>query len=158
MEEITTTTRRTTEEITAEIIEFFTQNDEIFAACIEELDSYNGYLGDRRQYEMELLDEFYAEVKPLEFLNRVFYGHDDDTSTEHNYTEFNPNRAYFYYNGYGNLVSTDYRDYSDYLDHWAVEAMAEHRNDIYSIDDDDELVALFDELEAAQEAEEEPKE
>lgn len=144
---------RTVEEITAAIIEFFQENDDVFSDCIEELDSYNGFLGDRRQYPMEDLNEFYRDVEPLEMLYRVFYGHDADTSSEHNYTEFNPNRDYFYYNGYGNLVSTDYRDYSDFNDHWAVEKMSENRNYIYSIDENDELKALFDELEAAQEAE-----
>jgi len=28
------------------IIEFFSENEDIFNACIEELDSYNGYLED----------------------------------------------------------------------------------------------------------------
>lgn len=72
---------------------------------------------DDRWFEMELLDEFYADKKPLELLRQVFYGYDADTSDPDNgkYSEFNPNRDYFRYNGYGNLVSSDYKDYSDYI-------------------------------------------
>ena len=137
---------------TEKIIDFFRENDELFNACIEELDSYNGYLGDDRYYEMEMLNEFYRGTDPLELLERVYYGRDDDTWTtdasgNKTYGEFNPNREYFYYNGYGNLVSSDYKDYSAHLDHYAIEAMSENRYYIDTIDDNDELSALFDELE-----------
>ena len=134
------------------IIEFFSENEDIFTACIEELDSYNGYLGDDRYYSMDELNEFYIDTEPLELLRRAYYGRDDDTyTTDSNgnktYGEFNPNRDYFYYNGYGNLVSSDYKDYSAHLDEYAIEAMSENRQYIDSIDGDDDLAALFDELE-----------
>ena len=149
-----TTKTRTPEEITANIIEYFKSNEEIFNDCMEELDSYNGYLNDNRYCLMEKLDDFYRDSDPLEILYRAYYGRDDDTWTTDNtgnktYGEFNPNREYFYYNGYGNLVSSNYKDYSAYLDHYAIEAMSENRSYIDSIDNDEELTALFDELEAA---------
>ena len=134
------------------IIEYFNQNEEIFNACMEELDSYNGYLNDNRYYEMELLSEFYAGTDPIELLQRAYYGRDDDTWTTDAsgnkiYGEFNPNRDYFYYNGYGNLVSSDYKDYTGYLDHYAIEEMNENINYIDTITDNEELNALFAELE-----------
>lgn len=145
---------RTAEEVTAAIIEFFKENEDVFNACMEELDSYNGYLGDDRYYCMEELDELYSDTKPIDLLHRTFYGHDDDTWTtdasgNKTYGEFNPNRTYFYYNGYGNLVSTDYKDYSAHLDNYAVEEMSENRHYINSIKNNEELNALFDELEKA---------
>lgn len=134
------------------IIGLFEGNADLFNACIEELDSYNGYLGDDRYYEMDMLADFYCDCKPIELLERAFYGYDeDDYHTDsygrEEYGAFNPNRDYFRYNGYGNLVSADYKDYSNYLDDWAIEQMAKYRADIYSIDADPELSALFDELE-----------
>ena len=130
------------------IIDWFKDNEETFNDCIESLDSYNGYLGDDRYYDMDELNEFYNGTEPIEILYRTFYGGDDDTMDERgNRGEFNPNRAYFHYNGYGNLCSTDYKDYSDHLDHYAVESMAENRADIWDIDNDDELKELFDALE-----------
>ena len=84
------TKKRTTEEITANIIEYFKKNEEIFN----------------------------------------------------------------YYNGYGNLVSSDYKDYSAHLDRYAIEAMSENRNYIDSIDNDEGLTALFDELEQDENEEE----
>lgn len=144
----------TAEEVTAAIIEFFEENEEIFNACMEELDSYNGYLGDDRYYCMEELDELYSDTKPIDLLYRTFYGHDDDTWTtdasgNKTYGEFNPNREYFTYNGCGNLVSTDYKDYSAHLGNYAVEEMSENRDYINTIKDNEELTRLFDELEKA---------
>lgn len=141
---------------TEKIISYFEENPEIFASCIEELDSYNGFLGDDRIYNMEELDELYAGTEPTEILYRAFYGHDDEVYTidkdgSKNYGEFNPNREYFYYNGYGNLVSCDDKDYSDKLDTYCIEQLAEHRNNIWTIDNEPELTELFDELEQEEE-------
>lgn len=140
------------EQTIKKIIEYFTENAEIFTRCIEELDSYNGYLNDDRYYSMDELDELYNGTDPLEILRRAYYGRDDDTWTtdsrgDKTYGEFNPNREYFYYNGYGNLVSSDYKDYSAHLDEYAIESMSENRAYIDSIEGYDDLAALFDELE-----------
>lgn len=145
-------TTRTTEEITREIIEYFKNNEDIFNDCMEELDSYNGYLGDNRYYLMDELDELHNDIEPSEILRRAFYGYDEDTWTtdksgEKNYCSFNPNKEYFRYNGYGNLVSAEYKDYSDMLEPFTIEAMSENRDYIDTIDYNEDLKALFDELE-----------
>ena len=150
------TTKRTTEEITADIIEYFENNEDIFNDCIEELDSYNGYLGDYRYYSMDELDELHNGIEPSELLRRAFFGYDEETYTtdrdgNKTYGAFNPNRDYFRYNGYGNLVSADYKDYSGMLEPFAIEVMRENREYIDSIDDNKELSNLFDELEATAE-------
>ena len=137
------------------IIEHFKENEDIFNDCIEELDSYNGYLGDNRYYLMEELDEFYCDTKSTEILYRAFYGYDEDcyiadSAGDKHYEGFNPNRDYFRYNGYGNLVSADYKDYSALLDRYAVEDTKDNRDYIDSIEADAELSALFDELEEAE--------
>lgn len=156
MKEITKT--RTTEEITADIIEYFENNSDVFNDCMEELDSYNGYLGDNRYFPMDELDELHNGTEPSELLRRAFYGYDEDTCVtdsdgNKNYGAFNPNRDYFRYNGYGNLVSADYKDYSGMLDKYAVESMSENRHYVDTIDDNEELSDLFDELEATAEEE-----
>lgn len=134
------------------IIRYFEENEEVFNNCIEELDNWNGYLGDSRYYEMEMLQELYNGVDPIELLNRAYFGHDAETWTtdaygNKTYGAFNPNRTYFYYNGYGNLISADYKDYSDLLDAYVVDAMNDNRMHIDTIEDNEELTALFDELE-----------
>ena len=134
------------------IIAYFNDNEEIFNACIEELDSYNGYLNDDRYYEMEMLSDFYNGTDPIELLNRAYFGYDldnwhTDSRGDKIYGAFNPNREYFSYNGYGNLISTDYKDYSAFLDEYAITAMNENRANIYTIEDNERLNALFDELE-----------
>lgn len=148
--------KRTKEAIITDIIQYFKENEDVFNDCMEELDSYNGYLGDDRYYSMEELNDLYSGQEPQEILFRAFYGFDADTwitdgRGNKEYGAFNPNRNYFYFNGYGNLVSSDYKDYSDNLDLYAVEAMSEGRSYIDSIENDDILADLFDELEEAEE-------
>ena len=149
------TTKRTAEEVTADIIEFFENNEDIYNEAIEELDRYNGYLGDDRYFSMDELDELYSGTEPSEILRMAFFGYDEETYTtdrdgNKTYGAFNPNRDYFRYNGYGNLVSADYKDYSGQLDKYAVESMSENRNYIDTIEDNEELAELFDELEQAE--------
>ena len=102
------------------LLNYYQKNEEDFNHDIEELDSWNGILGGERLTPMDELDELYQGKEVTEILRRAYFGHDDDTWHDENgekiYGEFNPNRDYFYFNGYGNLVSTDYKDYSDYLD------------------------------------------
>lgn len=142
----------TRENIVKAIEEYFKENEDVFNDCIESLDSYNGYLGDDRYYCMEELDELYSGQSATEILQRAFYGYDEesyttDSSGNREYGAFNPNRDYFRFNGYGNLVSADYKDYSAQLDHWAIESMAENRSWIDPIDEDETLSGLFDEYE-----------
>lgn len=142
---------RTIEEIKTAIQEYFESNEKEFNTVIEELDSYNGYLGDDRYYEMELFDEFMTGMTPSEVLQRTFYGGDDDTKDENGTRgEFNPNREYFYYNGYGNLCSTDYKDYSCHLDNYFVEDLIENAGNLYDIPDEvTEMIEEIEEIEAA---------
>ena len=147
---------RTKKAIIADIIQYFKENEDVFNDCMEDMDSYNGYLGDDRYYNMDELNDIYSGQEPQEILFRAFYGFDADTwmtdsSGNKEYGAFNPNRNYFYFNGYGNLVSSDYKDYSDKLDPYAIEAMSEDRNYIDSIENDDTLSDLFDELEETEE-------
>lgn len=155
-EEEEETTKRTAEEVTADIIEFFENNEDIYNEAIEELDGYNGYLGDDRYFSMDELDELHSGTESSELLRRAFFGYDEETCTtdrdgNKTYGAFNPNRDYFRYNGYGNLVSADYKDYSGQLDKYAIESMSENRRYIDSIEQSDELAALFDELEEVEE-------
>lgn len=148
--------KRTKETVIADIIQYFKENKDVFNDCMEELDSYNGYLGDDRYYSMEELNDLYSGQEPQEILFRAFYGFDADSwhtdrSGNKIYEAFNPNRDYFYLNGYDNLVSSDYKDYSDKLDKYAIEEMNENRGDINSIENDDTLAGLFDELEEIEE-------
>lgn len=146
---------RARSQIIDDILAWFDENPDTFTRALEELDAWDGYLGDDRYYPMEELAEFYADTDPLELLNRAYYGWDEDSCTidqwgTKRHDAFCPNRDYFRYNGYGNLVSTDYPDYSDHLDRYAVEAMERNRGQIDTLDDEPELSALFDELENAE--------
>lgn len=159
IEEPEVKTMRDKEQIVKEIIEYFEENEEVFNEIIEELDAWDGYLNDDRYYYMDELNELYNGVEPLELLNRVYYGHDEDSWTtdsigNKSYGEFNPNRDYFTHNGYGNLISTDYKDYTSHLDKYFIDDLIENRSHIESIERYDDLVSLLDELEQEENEEE----
>ena len=151
---------RTAEKIMEEIIAYFDEHEDIYNEAAEELDAYNGYLGDDRYYSMDELDDLYSGTEHTEILYRAFYGHDEDVWTINKYGgkeygPFNPNREYFTFNGYGNLVSSNYKDYSSHLDHYIIESMLENRDYIDAIANNSELAELFDELESAKSESEE---
>jgi hypothetical protein len=133
------------ETIYKQLTELFEQDEELFNRTIEELDGWNGYLNDNRYYSMDELNEFFCNVEPLEMLSRAFYGYDEcyhvDSSGNKIYSEFNPNREYFSFNGYGNLVSSDYKDYSYLLDDYFIEALIDNKDNLYL---DDEILEIID--------------
>ena len=142
------------EELIEKVIEWFKDNEDVFNDCIEALDSYNGYLDGDRCFDMECLNEEFCSALPIDILYRAFYGHDEDNYTtdsrgEKHYGEFNPNRAYYRYDGYGNLVSTDYKDYTGKLDSYFVEELVYRRSHAaWYIKQHEELVELLDKIEA----------
>lgn len=123
----------TRDELKDELLKLFEDNETVYIECIETLDGYNGYLYDKRCWDMEDLDELFYHTKPLDILYRAYFGHDEDNKIIDEYGnehqgEFNPNRTYFKFNGYGNLVSTDIKDYSGELDHWFIDSFVEEFN------------------------------
>ena len=98
------------------LLEYYKENKEDFANDIEELDDWTGCLYDDKFYPMDDLNEIFSNKKPDEIISRAFYGYDDPINENEQRQPFNPNREFFYFNGYGNLVSIDEKDYSDYLD------------------------------------------
>jgi hypothetical protein len=132
--------------INEQLKELFDQDEELFNSTIEELDSYNGYLNDNRYYSMDELNEFFNGFEPIEILNRAYFGRDDDSyitdaAGNKQYNEFNPNREYFYFNGYGNLVSSDYKDYSYLLDDYFINSLLENYESLYI---DDSIIEIIE--------------
>ena len=138
------------EEFETALTELLESDSDVLTELVETFVSYNGLFADEEVIPMDMLDEYFVGVKPSEFLPRVFYGHDADTSCEGHHTEFNPNREYFYFNGYGNLVSTDYKDYS----HLITDCVRNIEDLDYS-DLPTDIRDLFDEYDADDEEDEE---
>ena len=128
------------------LMDLFKNDAELLNSTIEALDSYDGYLGDNKYYEMDALPELFHGVDAIELLNRAYFGRDDESwhtnqHGEKEYHSFNPNREYFYFNGYGNLVSSSYKDYSAFLDEYFIDAIIENQN---HLDFDDEVKAILE--------------
>lgn len=136
----------TRQEQIKKIITYLEENEEAAANCIEQLDDYNGFLDFNRYYNMEDLPMFYEnDIENL--LERIYFGYDEDYGMEDKTSQFNPNREYFKYSGYGNLVSSSEKDYSSFIDDSLIEELEKYRDDIYELDENIDLSVLFNELE-----------
>jgi len=129
-------------------MDYYQQNEDDFDRDIEELDAWNGYLGDDRCYPMDELNEL-LQGKDIDWiLARAYYGWDDDDWHEENgekiHGPFCPNREYFYFNGYGNLVSTDCPDYSNYIGEYAVQDIIDNANRLNLSDGAQDIIDNYD--------------
>lgn len=127
------------------VLEWLKMNEEEFNELIEELDSWCGYLNDGRYYPMGYLNDFYQNSDAIEVLERAFFGYDEDdwytdSYGRKNYGAFNPNREYFHFNGYGNLVSSNEVDYTNYLDEYFVSKVIEEYNHLDIPEEFDEII------------------
>ena len=81
------------------------------------------YYPDDCIYEMDMVTEFITDV--WEALRSAFFGYDwcpGADSDQRLREQFNPNKDYFAFNGYGNLVSIDGSYYVDWLDRCITES------------------------------------
>lgn len=121
------------------------EDDELVSVWNEYCDAANYF--DDKIYSMDELDELYQGSEPSELLRRAFYGHDqfgDDS-------EFNPNRDYFTFNGYGNLISIESVGWNGYanrfmFDGFDEDALAEYIADNRTTFDNDTLEDVFAEV------------
>lgn len=137
-----------------QILSYFKDNEDNFNDCLEELDNEIGYINDDDKfYPMEELEFMIDTSDLMTVLNMCYFGDDLDNwhykGDRKIYDSFNPNREYFSFNGYGNLCSSNWKDYSTYITEETILKMLENRYDINGINDDEELSGLFDNLENA---------
>jgi hypothetical protein len=99
---------------------YWKNHNDSFSRVCEDLDSWDGFLGDYRIYSMDELDELLCDRKPLEVLQMV------DTAN------FDYSDDYFYYDIYG-IRSTNEKDYYNYVDYSEVfEKLIDDYNQVFS--------------------------
>lgn len=129
---MTETTRKQLEEQILEVLKGLDDSD--IVNVWNEYCERNNYYDDRLE-SMDLLDEIYAGQEPTEILRRAFYGHDQFGDE----SEFNPNRDWFYFNGYGNLVSVECVGWNDYANEFMFDRFDEDAVIDYILDNMDAL-------------------
>ena len=131
-------------ELVKELMNYYRENMNDFNNDIEELDRWNGCLYDDKIYPMDDLNEFFSNEKPDEIIRRAFYGYDETYTKDEQREPFNPNRNYFYFNGYGNLVSIDEKDYSDYLDIAFIQDIIDNRYNLYLSEGAEDMIDNYE--------------
>ena len=108
------------EHVREKIAEVLEDDTDTFVEVCEELDSWNGFLGDARCYDMSEIDEFFD--KPSDLLDRM---------SDFDYTD-----EYFYFDVYGVTTASDKYDvYSDAVSvDDVIDAIEDCYNHIYIAD------------------------
>ena len=127
-----------------ELMNYYRENMEDFANDIDELDGWTGCLYDDKIYTMVDLNELFQGTEPEEIIRRAFYGYDEPVNKNEQRQPFNPNRDYFYFNGYGNLVSIAKKDYSSYLEESFIQDIIDNR---YNLSLSEEVQNIIDDYE-----------
>lgn len=124
----------------SEITNYLEENEQEFICLIEDLDGWNGYLNGDRWEDMELLDDYLCNEKPYDL---IILGRNSGN-------DFYPNDNYFRFDVYGNLESTNYKDYSDYISDYFIDDIIENYQ---RLDIPGDLDPLLMDLEKIQEVE-----
>lgn len=95
-------------------IEVLEEDEDAFVEACEELDNWDGFLGDSRCESMDMIDEFFN--KPSELLDQM--------------NDFNPTDSYFYFTVYG--VSTTDDKHGVYSDDFSAEDVLDALIDNYN--------------------------
>lgn len=107
----------TWDELVTAALEYFESHEDQFIWAIEGLDSNRGYLDDDRREYMDYLNEWLSDTSVKDIMDMALEGRDDDDGGS-----FNIDREYYYRDYWnGSLISTDVRDYSNYLDKTFIE-------------------------------------
>ena len=140
-----------------ELLNYYKGNSEDFADDIEELDSWNDCLYEDKIFSMDELDEVLQNINPSDILRMALFGHDESHGNLIK-SSFNLNRDYFHYNGFGNLVSTDERDYSDYLNDYFVQEIIDNKSHLVLSKGAQEIIDNYEDEEGNEEEIEKKKE
>ena len=128
------------------LLAYYKENSEDFADDIEELDNWNECLYEDKIFSMDELDEVLQDIEPSEILRSALFGHDESHGGLIK-SSFNLNRDYFHYNGFGNLVSTDERDYSDYLNDYFIQEIIDNKSNLSLSEGAQEIIANHEDSE-----------
>jgi len=108
------------DEVVKKALDYFNDNNDEFEDVIEELDNWNGWPEENgtMYYPMDMLDDHFYGMSATEIIDAV------------DLSEFSTSDNYYYENGSGWIVSTDYKDYSDLLDDDFIDEIYDCRDDI----------------------------
>lgn len=114
---------------------------------------WNEYCYATNHYDDEIMDQYRLEEylsgcsteDTISLLNRFYFGHDENNEN----SSANPNRNYFTFNGYGNIISFDYI-YNQYTDEFyniyiddLIEYIISNQDALYN----DEIQEIIDSIE-----------
>ena len=108
------------------LLSYYKRSSEDFADDIEELDGWNDCLYKDKIFSMDELDEVLQDIEPSEILRSALFGHDESQGKIK--STFNLDRDYFRFNSLGDLVSTDKRNYSDYLNDYFIQEIIDNKS------------------------------
>lgn len=129
-----------------DVMQYFDDDATVFSAALEQLDDLTGILGNDRCYDMDKVDDWFPGYA-LSALQCAYKGHDEESweavGDLTRFCKFNPGRKFFYFDGKGGMISTDHKNYADYLTADTLSLMWQYRERLAAITGDEYLRAQF---------------
>lgn len=112
---------------------------------------WNEYCQDANRYDDEIMDAYTMEEwitnsnDVMNILNRFYFGSDEEREG----TSANPNRDYFTFNGYGNIISFDYiyNSYTEEFSYIFVDELIDYIIENENAFGVDEIAEILEEIE-----------
>ena len=112
---------------------------------------WNEYCQDASRYDDEIMDAYTMEEwvtnsnDTMNILNRFYFGSDEEREG----TSANPNRSYFTFNGYGNIISFDYiyNSYTEEFSYIFVDELIDYIIESENAFGVDEIEEILEEIE-----------
>lgn len=111
---------------------------------------WNEYCSDANRYDDEIMDAYTMEEwskneEVTNVLNRFYFGSDDGLEG----TSANPNRNYFKFDGYGNIISFDYiyNSYTEEFSYIFIDELIDHIIENENAFGVDEIEEILEEIE-----------
>lgn len=112
---------------------------------------WNEYCYDTNRYDDEIMDAYTMEEwvtnsnDTMNILNRFYFGSDEEREG----TSANPNRNYFTFNGYGNIISFDYiyNSYTEEFSYIFVDELIDYIIENENAFGVDEIAEILEEIE-----------
>lgn len=125
-----------------EVKKYFWENPDEWTDAVKDLNAFNGCLGSGERFSMADFNKLMVGKSPLDIARMIADGDDEDGSDG-----FNPDREYFYFDGFGNLISCEEKDYSDYLDNDLVAEYIDCRGDLLFNRNVEEIIRKYEDEE-----------
>lgn len=131
------------EEMKAELLQWLDENEDVLSDILEQMDDWDGYLGEDRCWPMSMLDDVFYGASVFDILHGI------------DFSEFDEDDEYYYDSIWGiRSVDNRYDVYKDYITQGLIDNIIDRRGRLRLDDEFEEMLDDYEECLAEEDDEE----